>query len=111
MRIPVVILLLVALLNSGCTINNVSEDNSLKTYFDARHVMGCFGLYDNGRGRFTIYNLKRFRDSAYLPASTFKIVNSLIGLQTGVIRDENMMIPWDGIKRFFLAEQQTKNHL
>ena len=46
-----------------------------------------------------IYNMKRFADSAYLPASTFKIVNSLIGLQTGVVTNEKMFIPWDGVVR------------
>jgi beta-lactamase class D len=91
---------LLSLVITGCALNNVSEDNSLKKYFDAAHVTGCFGLFDNGQGDFTIYNLKRFRDSAYLPASTFKIVNSLIGIQTGVIKDENMVIKWDGIKRW-----------
>jgi beta-lactamase class D len=85
---------------SACSINNVGEDDSLKKYFDAEHVGGCFGLFDNGRGNFTVFNLKRFRDSAYTPASTFKIVNSLIGLQTGVIKDENMVIKWDSVKRW-----------
>jgi beta-lactamase class D len=47
-----------------------------------------------------IYNLQRYRDSAYTPASTFKIVNSLIGLQTGRIDNEKMIIKWDGIKRW-----------
>lgn len=32
---------------------------------------------------------------AYIPASTYKIPNSIIGLETGVIRDTNMVIPWD----------------
>jgi beta-lactamase class D len=36
----------------------------------------------------------------FLPASTFKIVNTLIGIETGKITDENMIIPWDGIKRW-----------
>jgi beta-lactamase class D len=85
---------------SACSINNVNEDDSLKKYFDAENVNGCFGMFDNGRGSFTVYNLKRFRDSAYTPASTFKIVNSLIGLQTGVIKDENMVIKWDSVKRW-----------
>jgi len=31
-----------------------------------------------------------------LPASTFKILNALIGLETGVIPNENFVIPWDG---------------
>jgi beta-lactamase class D len=91
---------LISLLLLSCSPNNVSENNDLKKYFDDAHVTGCFGLFDNGRGLFNIYNLKRYRDSSYLPASTFKIVNSLIGIQTGVIRDEKMVIKWDGIKRW-----------
>jgi beta-lactamase class D len=85
---------------SACSLNNVTEDDHLKRYFDSSQVQGCFGLFDNGNGQFTIYNLQRFRDSSYTPASTFKIVNSLIGLQTGVISDENMVIKWDGVKRW-----------
>jgi len=54
---------------------------------------------DNGTGKFTVHNLSRYRDSSYLPASTFKIVNSLIGLQTGKISSDSMVIKWDGIKR------------
>ena len=84
---------------SSCSSNNITVDGSLKKYFDQYHVTGTFGLFNNGQGQFTIYNLKRFTDSAYLPASTFKIVNSLIGLQTGVINNEKMVIPWDGVKR------------
>ena len=84
---------------SSCSSNNITTDDSLKKYFDQYHVTGTFGLFNNGQGQFTIYNLKRFTDSAYLPASTFKIVNSLIGLQTGVINNEKMVIPWDGVKR------------
>ncbi len=83
----------------SCTPNNVINDNSLKKYFDEYHVNGTFGLYDNGHAQFNIYNLKRFADSAYLPASTFKILNSLIGLQTGVITNEKMVIPWDHVVR------------
>ncbi len=83
----------------SCTSNNVVSDDSLQKYFDEYHVTGTFGMFNNGQAQFTIYNLHRFTDSAYLPASTFKIVNSLIGLQTGIITNENMVIPWDGIVR------------
>src|SRR6202049_5383158 len=72
---------------SACSPNNVKEDESLKKFFDTANVSGCFGLFDNSQGHFTIYNLKRFRDSSFLPASTFKIVNSLIGIETGIISD------------------------
>jgi len=90
-----------AVIFSACSPNNVKVDNSLKKYFDDNKVEGCFALMDNGTGKFTIYNLARYRDSSYLPASTFKIVNSLIGLQTGKIINDSMIIKWDGIKRPF----------
>lgn len=90
------VLLITTALFSACSENNITQDNDLKKYFDSNHVVGCFGLFDNAHEQFIIYNLPRYRDSAFLPASTFKIVNSLIGLQTGVISNEQMIIPWDG---------------
>jgi beta-lactamase class D len=84
---------------SGCSPDNVTVDNSLGKYFTDNKVEGCFALMNNGTGAFTVYNLERYRDSTFLPASTFKIVNSLIGLQTGVISNDSMIIRWDGVKR------------
>lgn len=83
----------------ACSPNNVNIDDSLGKYFKENNVEGCFALFNNGTGEFTIYNLDRYKDSAFLPASTFKIVNSLIALQTGVAPNTNMIIKWDGIKR------------
>lgn len=83
----------------SCSLNNVNKDDAIKSYFDKNNVTGTFAFFNNGSGKFTVYNLKRYRDSAYLPASTFKIVNSLIGLQTGIISSDSMIIPWDGVKR------------
>ncbi|GAC1417251.1 MAG: OXA-48 family carbapenem-hydrolyzing class D beta-lactamase OXA-54 [Flavisolibacter sp.] len=82
-----------------CSPNNVEIDNSLGNYFKQNQVEGCFALLNNNSGDFTIFNLNRYKDSAFLPASTFKIVNALIGLQTGVISSDTMLIKWDGIVR------------
>lgn len=87
------------LLLNACSSSNITNEDSLKKYFDENKVEGTFALYNNGQGNFTIYNLSRFKDSAYTPASTFKIVNSLIGLQTGKIVNGKMIINWDGIDR------------
>lgn len=84
---------------AGCTPNNITIDNSLEKYFKENNLTGTFGLLDNSQGHFHIYNIKAFRDSVYTPFSTFKIVSSLIGLETGIISDEEMIIPWDGISR------------
>jgi beta-lactamase class D len=85
----------------SCSPNNVKIEDGYKKFFDEKNVVGTFGLFDNGTGQFSIYNLSRFKDSAYLPASTFKIVNSLIGIETGRIVNEKMVIKWDGVVRTF----------
>lgn len=85
---------------SSCTVNKAKNDDSLKKYFDENRVDGCFTMLDNATGEITVYNMK-LDTMRFSPASTFKIVNSLIGLQTGVILDENMQIKWDGKARFY----------
>ncbi|MEO5946633.1 MAG: penicillin-binding transpeptidase domain-containing protein [Chitinophagaceae bacterium] len=89
----------ISLLIFSCGQNNVKVEKNLAKYFTENKVDGCFALMDNGTGKFSVYNLPMYRDSSYLPASTFKIVNSLIGLQTGKISSDSMVIKWDGVER------------
>jgi beta-lactamase class D len=87
-----------AFLLSSCTLNKAKVNNDLKKYFDSAHVDGSFTLLNNQSGTITVYNMP-LDTQRVLPASTFKIVNSLIGIQTGKITDENMVIKWDGVVR------------
>ena len=82
----------------SCTVNNVEEDDSLKVFFDEFNVDGTFAMFDNSRGQHVIYNLKR-DTTRFMPASTFKIVNALIALQTGRITSDSSIIKWDGVVR------------
>jgi len=92
-------IVLSAFLLNSCTVNSVKLDPSLNRYFAADHVNGCFALFDNGTGKITVSDQARYFDSTYSPASTFKILNSLIGLQEGVITSDTMVIKWDGVVR------------
>ena len=83
---------------SSCSVNKAKIDNSLKKYFDDNKVDGCFTLLNNADGKVTVYNMA-LDTQRFSPASTFKIVNSLIGLQTGVVTNDTMVIKWDGVKR------------
>jgi len=69
-----------------------------RKYFDAQKVDGCVVVYDLKNDRTALYNPKECNRGT-VPASTFKICNSLIGLETGVLTDENHLIKWDGVKR------------
>ncbi len=84
---------------SGCSPNNVTIDEILGRYFDSAGVKGTFGLFDNGHGHFTIYNLARYRDSFYSPGGTFDIFQSLIAIQTGVVKDDSAKLLADTILR------------
>ncbi|HXB06915.1 MAG TPA: penicillin-binding transpeptidase domain-containing protein [Puia sp.] len=84
--------LLVPLIFVGCSTNNVTVDNSLQKYFDSAGVKGTFGLFDNGQGRFTIYDLARFRDSGFAPGATLDILGSLIALQSGAALNDTSVI-------------------
>lgn len=81
---------------------------------DLQHVFkeigtdGTFVMLEQKRGRFTVVNGTR-HTKAYLPASTFKIANALIALETGVVKDaDHPVYKWDGVKREF--EAWNKDH-
>ena len=99
MRLALAAVVVFSFLFNSCSINNFTIDQDLKKYFDQYKVTGSFALFDNAQGHFTIYDSANFR-KRYSPASTFKIVNSLIGLETGRIFDEKMIIQWDGVERW-----------
>lgn len=48
-------------------------------------------------------------DSEFIPASTFKIFNSLAALESGAIKDEYEIIQWDSVKRFYDMWNQDLN--
>ena len=68
------------------------QAQDLGKYF--RRTKGAFVLYDLKQDRYLRYNRPRCRQR-FSPFSTYKIPNSLIGLETGVISDADFLIPWD----------------
>lgn len=57
-------------------------------HYRAANVSGAFVLYDLKNDSHLVYNRARV-ETPFVPASTFKILNALIALETGVIKDEN----------------------
>ncbi|HEV7347778.1 penicillin-binding transpeptidase domain-containing protein [Telluribacter sp.] len=58
-------------------------------------IEGSTTIYDYKNKKW-IYSNEADSRIATLPASTFKIINSLIVLETGVVQDENEIVPWVG---------------
>lgn len=82
----------------SCSVNKAKIDNSLKKYFDAQNVDGCFTLLRNTDGEITVYNMA-LDTQRFQPSSGFNMFNSLVALQTGRVTGDDMVIRWDGIKR------------
>lgn len=78
------------------------------THFKEAGVEGAFLLYDLKNDKYLAYKAKRLKQG-YIPASTYKIFNSLIALETGVIRDENEILKWDGVDRGSAEWNQDHN--
>ena len=62
-------------------------------------------IYDNGKDTFYSNDFE-WADRGFLPASTFKICNSIIALETGVIENYSSLILWDGQKRAMKVWEQ-----
>lgn len=69
--------------------------NGWEQYFDKAKVKGTFLFYDPQKNQYLVFDRKR-AETAFIPASTFKIFNSLVALDTSAVRDENEILKWDG---------------
>ena len=71
---------------------------------------GTFVLFDVTLNKFTGYNFER-ANTRYIPASTFKIPNSLIGLETGAVKNVDEIIVYDGKPVEMLSTWKTASSL
>ena len=76
------------------------EHPEWKAEFAARGVAGTALIYDEQGDRYHVFDRDRAQ-AAFLPASTFKVFNALVALDTGAVKDEYEVLRWDGIKREF----------
>jgi len=90
--------LLCTLICVSCADPNREAELQLDDLYKEHGVKGCFLLKSLNSGQTYVYNKNRC-ERDFLPASTFKIPNSIIALETGVAIDENLLIKWDSIER------------
>jgi beta-lactamase class D len=68
-------------------------------------VSGTFAAYDAGADRLIVLNAAR-AEARFVPASTFKIPNSLIALEVGAVKDADEVFRYDGKPRAVAAWQK-----
>ena len=73
----------------------MSCDNYIFEIFKKHEVDGTLVAYSLSKNQYYVYNEER-SNKKFSPASTFKIINSLIALNESVIRDQDEIIKWEG---------------
>ncbi len=71
--------------------------------FLLKEVVSLARLYNLTKNTYEINYGGALCDKQFSPASSFKIANSLIGLDLGILKDENTKYTWDGSKQFLPA--------
>lgn len=75
-------------------------DDAIKPLFDADRFTGSIRIESlDGNTVYQYSNLAQ--DGSFLPASTFKIPNTLIAVEEGVISEAGDAIKWDGVERSY----------
>jgi beta-lactamase class D len=76
------------------------EHPEWQSEFTDRGVSGTALIWDERADAFDVYDRAR-AETPLLPASTFKVFNALVALDTGAVKDEYEVIRWDGVQRRF----------
>lgn len=90
-----------SILFSLVTFSNVAsavsfkEVPELEKFFKDSGVAGTFVLFDPAADTMFVWNEARAKER-FIPASTFKIANSLIGLDAGAVKSVDEVLPYGG---------------
>jgi len=79
------------------------EEPAIAALFQQAGVEGTFVLLDERSGGLHGFNRLR-AEQRWLPASTFKIANALIGLSVGAVKDVDELIPYTADPNPFMRE-------
>lgn len=78
------------------------KSSEIEELFKAAHVQGTFVLYDVEADQFVGYDRVR-AETRFVPASTYKIPNTLIGLSVGAVDNVDEVLPYGGHHQPFKA--------
>ncbi len=93
-------------------VSNISfsnENQFMKEIFEKEGLNGTFVVYDLKNNKYDYFNLNRANERFY-PASSFKIFNTLIGLENNIVRNvDEVFYYYDGSKVFLDSWAKDSN--
>ena len=81
------------------------EAPEFQIILDSANVKGAIVVYDLRKNQYYSNDFK-WAKIQRLPASTFKIPNSIIALETGVVENDSTLFKWGGERRFLKIWEQ-----
>lgn len=84
------------------------EAPELERFFTDKGVQGTFALLDPATDTIIVSNKARAKQR-FTPASTFKIANSLLGLDTGAVKSVDEVLPYGGKPQRFKTWERDMN--
>ena len=84
---------------ASCRDTRIKEEDWGQFFTEHGIDSACFILRDNNHESVHYYNKERCLQR-FSPASTFKIFNSLVALETAIAPDEKLIIKWDSVDRW-----------
>ncbi|APQ18073.1 class D beta-lactamase [Maribacter hydrothermalis] len=79
--------------------------SEFQSIIDSSDVIGSILIFDLNKSVYYSNDFK-WAKTGKLPASTFKIPNTIVGLETGVIRSDSTIFKWDGEEKWLKAWEQ-----
>ena len=101
MKYRIIALFVVAAICASCGNTRIKEQKQWGPIFASYGLdltNACFEMRDNNHEAVYYFNLDRC-STRFTPASTFKIFNSLVALETGVAANDELVIRWDSVDR------------
>jgi beta-lactamase class D len=80
-------------------------ESEFQSIIDSYDVKGSILIYDLKEDTYYSNDFE-WANKGNLPASTFKIANSIIGLETGVIENDSTIFKWDGEEKWLKEWEQ-----
>ncbi|MEJ2042775.1 MAG: penicillin-binding transpeptidase domain-containing protein [Reinekea sp.] len=88
--------------------NIYAVESQIESLYKANNVNGSILIESaDGKQRYQ-YNVNN--KESFIPASTFKIPNTLIILEEGLIKDSSEVIAWDGVEREYAPWNKERYH-
>lgn len=101
------VILSALLLNCVGNPKKPENQHTERTYFEGQK--GCFLLYNMKTKKFeTVIGEETCRER-FVACSTFKVPLAVMAFDSGVLKDENQVLKWDGVKGFLESHNHDHN--